>query len=97
MFLQNIIRRCLTKNNITNILSKRKKSDNINKSNLKIDTDKICDKNCANLLLKTKLKYSLAFFSVGGIVEIYTYSKTNDFSKSTGFGWGFLMACMVIY
>lgn len=102
MFFTSNIRRCLCKNNFTNTLYKRKKSDNINNTNnmnnmsSKIDTEKICSENCTNNLLQTKLNYALAFFSIGGIVQIYTYSKTNDFNKSTGIGWGFLLACAII-
>lgn len=36
--------------------------------------------------LKILLNYALAIFSVGGAVEIYTYSYKKDFSKSTGLG-----------
>lgn len=58
-------------------------------------TDKSCF-NCPNKMLQTRLNYGLALFAIGGIVEIYTYDKSNDISKSTGLGFGLLAACLVI-
>jgi hypothetical protein len=51
-----------------------------------------CDGDCLIKLKITKLNYSLVFFLIGGIVEMYTFTKTNDFCYSTGLGWGFFLA-----
>lgn len=44
---------------------------------------------------KLRLAFALGFFTVGGIVEMYTYADTKDFSKSHGLGWGLLAAILV--
>jgi len=54
----------------------------------------ICS-NCPNQLLKTKLNYALGFFTVGGLVEAYTFNLSNDFSKSTGLGWGIIPTIII--
>jgi hypothetical protein len=53
--------------------------------------------NPTNLMeLKTRLNYALGFFSVGGIVEMYTYSHEKDFSRSVGLGWGILGMILIL-
>ncbi len=63
--------------------------------NLSSNFENNCKNKCNNCNLeiinkKLRLNYSIGFFIVGGCVEMYTFSKSNDFSKSTGLGWSVL-------
>lgn len=58
---------------------------------------------CKNPECVTKLENSinrkmglyLVFFAIGGAVEVYTFSKTNSVTNSTGLGWA-LLACVLV-
>jgi hypothetical protein len=83
----NLINKKYTKKNFSTNTNTNEMPKNTSPENLSV---------CPNQLLKTKLGFGLAFFSIGGIVEIYTFSKTNDFQQSTGLGWGLLAALIVL-
>ncbi len=40
------------------------------------------------MISSTKLYCAAACFMFGSIVQIYTFTKTNDIHNSTGIGWG---------
>ncbi len=39
---------------------------------------------------------ALVFFTIGAIIEAYTFSKTGSISESTGIGWGTFLAFCII-
>lgn len=83
--------RILTKVNMLKLNKKKFSTNPTNPTNLTYTTD-INDV----MLLKTRLNYSFGFFAVGGIVEMYTYSHSKDFSRSTGLGWGILGMLLIM-
>jgi len=44
---------------------------------------------------KTILNYSIGFFLIGGCVEAYTFSKTNNLRESTGLGWSIFAILLI--
>lgn len=56
----------------------------------------IPDNSNNNNLFKTKLNYALAFFTIGGIIQIITFYISQDFEKSVGIGYGLYLASITL-